>query len=111
MNILVFFFVLLLTSLVQVGLNYLIPLSVSDLLYPLSYAGPLNNGKNETTINPDFGIMKASMLGFPLASCSSPSGTSLSVPLHFAACQISIIRTLLGKKKSGWPHYPAAHGL
>lgn len=42
--------------------------------------------------------MKASMLGFPLASRSSPSGTSLSVPLHFPARQISIIRTVVEKK-------------
>lgn len=85
--------------LVQLGINPLIPPSVSDLVYPLSYAGLLNNNKNKTTTNPDFGIIKASMLGFPLASRSSPSGTSLSVPLHFSARQISIIRTLLGKKK------------
>lgn len=43
--------------------------------------------------------MKASTLGFPLASRSSPGGTSLSVPLRFAARQISIIRTLREKKK------------
>lgn len=43
--------------------------------------------------------MKASMLGFPLASLSSPCGTSLSVPLHSAAQQISIIRALHEKKK------------
>lgn len=45
--------------------------------------------------------MWASMLGFPSASHSSPTGTSLSVPLHFAARQISIIRTVPGKKKIG----------
>lgn len=98
-SILVFLcFVFFLTSLVQVGINPLIPLSVSDPVYPLSYARLLNNMKNKTSINPDFGIMIASMLGFPLASRSSPSGTSLSIPLHFAARQISIIRTVLEKK-------------
>lgn len=95
--VLLFFFFL--TLLVLVRINPLIPLSVSDLVCPLSYARLLNNSKNKTSINPDIGIIKASMLGFPLASRSSPGGTSLSVPLHFAARQISIIRTLMKKKK------------
>lgn len=101
-HILFFSVVFFLALLVQLVINPLIPPSVSDLVYPLSYAGLLNNNKNKTTTNPDFGIIKASMLGFPLASRSSPSGTSLSVPLHFSARQISIIRTLpetLEKKK------------
>lgn len=53
--------------------------------------------------------MKASTLGFPLASRSSPGGTSLSVPLRFAARQISIIRTLREKKKNGDGHIIQQH--